>query len=412
MFWSFISFLALSGSPFSIASERLHHISGSVYTIRGKTTPQGRALADYYSTGNATWFESVPENQVRWLRSPLSPIRGGFERMPDLATSYGFNLDPVAPALWERTLTAANGLVSLNEGFRTHLRVAYQSQDTFECLKRYLEERGQIAPVQTGGRYTPTPLRIISQTSESSSAGLAPPALLQSAISPGSPRSLATESRTLFHELLHYVFDKMDSRHSEVISPGGKDHFFIAPLEERFVLTRLLLDGQSPLVDEIHSLYGYLQFGKVGEKLQQLLMSRNWTELERYTRSQEGAYTETIQTALLPPASSRQVNLVGGREEPGWNLTEDEIQDIGYLQAVNAAILVGSFRNLLILRNEPESQGISQDFTALLASPTLREANHSLLRKLREKLQAQGQIISPWQALQEALLAIHASQRR
>lgn len=401
MIWSIFSLLVLFPSPFSIASESLQHISGSVYTIRGKTTPQGRTLADYYTTGTATWFGSVPENQVRWLRTPISPIRGGFERTPELATSYGFNLDPVAPVLWERTLTSANGLVSSEEGFRAHLRVAYQSQDTFECLKRYLEDRGQILPVLTGGRYTPTPLRIISQTSATPPFDLGTTAL---------PRTLATESRTLFHELLHYVFDKMDSRHSEVTSPGGKDHYFIAPLEERFVLTRLLLDGESPLVDEVHALYGYLQFGKVGEKLQRLLMSRDWRELERYTRSQEGAYTELVQSSLLPPASSRQVNLSSGREEPSWNLTEDEIQDIGYLHAVNAAILVGAFRNLLTLRNAPEFQGISQDFTALLASPTLREANHFLLRKLREKLRAQGDVISPWQALQEALQALHARQ--
>jgi hypothetical protein len=190
----------------------------------------------------------------------------------------------------------------------------------FIILERFLRAGGKLSEVTTGGRYTPEPLRIIARLHDDQER---------------------PSGKTLFHELLHSYFDRIDSPLWEIKTGGGADHLAIDAFEDRYEIAQAFLFGGDPLHPEIGGLHGFLKAGPLVENLAPLLSDRApeaVNQAQRLVQSEE-FYSRWVQAGMVTPLSSKAYAERSGSSQSAAHLqawTDERLQDLAFILAWNA----------------------------------------------------------------------------
>lgn len=243
-------------------------------------------------------------------------IKGGFNKNIKIFTHYGTFIDTVDDESIEELIQKNKD--NMNENAIPFLKDIAKDKYIFDSLEQFFTDGGSIYQFKNwgGGQY-------INEKK------------LQLLIGDGND-SLDTK-RILFHELLHYVFDKSNNLLAESHDSGGADHSLINPLEDRFRIMKSVREGNLPLNKQIRILYGYAKDGKIGEKI----TNYDVDSLENFINS-EWFYKTMIHNVMVTPLSLREYAL----EHPDTNdylLTIENIQDLAYENDYNASLAKKAF---------------------------------------------------------------------
>lgn len=111
--------------------------------------------------------------------------------------------------------------------FKNAFICACKDKMTYLCAKDFLKKGGYFSELYEGGKYNWPKIEIGMNNDETKIA------------------------KIIFHELLHYYFDKINA---EIRDWAGDDHEVIYPLERRFYITNSLQKGQPPECEEIENI--------------------------------------------------------------------------------------------------------------------------------------------------------------
>ncbi|MFA6354801.1 MAG: hypothetical protein WCX12_03945 [Candidatus Paceibacterota bacterium] len=251
--------------------EQVHHISGRTWEFQSMAEN-----GEYYPSFHDALFE-------RKKTSTSSEISGDFSDDLKIYNQFGTFVETTDSPHFGDLLKKYDDRILVNENSRKVIKYLLQDNYVFVAMKQFFEDGGKIKSGK--GHYSPEPLEIEFGNSEDE----------------------ARNEATLYHEILHYIFDKKDSSLSESHDTFGSDHHAIKPLEERFNIISSISHGKAPLGEDIENLYGFTSEGRAGERINQILNDGNLQEFNRYISSDD-FYKNYVHSGLVSPLGSNQYN--------------------------------------------------------------------------------------------------------
>lgn len=250
--------------------EEVIHKSGTIYKFK--------------SIGqNGEYYPSFNNSLLKEKESPSKlEISGNFSKNLKIKSRFATFIDKEPINKIEDLLLKHNDKVKVNDKLISHIKNLSQDSYIFEALKQFFEDGGII---NTGrGRLIPVPLEIQF----------------------GNHEDANQNERILYHELLHYIFARKNSKISES-SAGGTDHFIISPLEEKLSIIQSIKKGEVPVNKEIKNLYGYTIKGKEGDKIREFINSNNLEKLKSHLLYGD-FFKNFIHSGMIEPLSSVESN--------------------------------------------------------------------------------------------------------
>lgn len=170
---------------------------------------------------------------------------GGFQENLYLYSKFATGAERVPRQDIERLLNRhadrVTGLAKLKE----LITDVAEDQFVFAALHEFLEGGGKFIGMATGGHYRAVPVPEDERSSLIIAIGLADTDKYEGG--PVSPAMFLPDwdiRKTIVHELLHYVFDKLDTAVSEPDDLSGADHVVIEIMEARYLITDLARRGE------------------------------------------------------------------------------------------------------------------------------------------------------------------------
>ncbi len=294
----------------------------------------GKTNGDYFPSGNNSLFtKSTIENEE--LVKAAKKVTGGFKEDLKILTHFG----TYAETLPDKTLNNLVQKYSLQIDKKLSGCVKQVAKDryVYTAMTQFLADGGKLE--DSSGKETAFGSYYEKHIYVNIDANMEKGGDLQL-------------QKTIYHELLHYIFDKNDSGLIE----NNAGHTVILALEERFDASCFIRKGIVPLAESICSLYGETNDGKIGDEIKLLVKQNNFNELEKLVNS-ERLYTNLVKSGILLQLSKHHFLLQGTAVFA--DLNENQIQDIGYIYAVNAAILQQSLRLAVKLGKDVHISGVN-----------------------------------------------------
>lgn len=292
------------------SAEEVLHTSGARWNWPGRDE-----TGDYHRSPEDALLE-------RTARFPDRGTTGGFSRPLFIRESLGAYAFPETPSRVNALLAPFRRQVRGTPAFLAQVEAVAADPAVYEVLKRFLAEGGRYEEVETGGRYTPVPFRIIA--SLRNEAG-------------------QVSGKTIFHELLHSMFDRMDSVLWELVTPGGADHLAIDALEDRYFTVQQFLNGGDVLHPGMGGLYGFTRQGKLAEVLRPELTSAKPAQIQAAVArvDSDAFYGNWVRSGMVTVLSSveraRSATDIASRNQlEAWNPGRQ--MDLAFLQAWNAQV--------------------------------------------------------------------------
>jgi hypothetical protein len=291
-------------------TETFTHKSGSKFSW------PARVNGDYRPSGRINSLFSKANCEVSHNRG------GGFQTDLHLEYSFGTEIRSPSSAEIENFMAKVDAQQpNLDQGLRSQIASLTNDQGVFDVLKQFHADGGRFIAMEKGGHYNSDPLLI--------AVGVE--------VEPEKTR------KTTYHELQHYVSDKLDSLF-EVPDEGGRDHIVTPVLEDRYSITRSFGSGEIPLDRDgpgmVGILNGFLKSGPVIDKIEKYLDNNNPEGLASYAASEE-CYTQLVQSGMVSPVSSREYSLKHNEPQP---VTIANLQDVAHQNAYNASMLTEALR--------------------------------------------------------------------
>ncbi|MBD3244961.1 MAG: hypothetical protein GF335_03135 [Candidatus Moranbacteria bacterium] len=210
-----------------------------------------------------------------------SEISGGFEKKLKI-NRFGTFAETIPAKEIDEFLSQYKDNIQKDDRLIPILKHLAQDSYVFVVLNQFFKDGGKIKFGTGRGHYNSNPLEIEFKDY-------------------GDPTQ---NESILYHELLHYVFDKENSTLSESYDSGGADHHAIIPLEERFNIIQTIINrGEVPLGEDIQKLYGFTSKGRAGDKIKQFLQNNDLRGLNRYLLS-EDFYRNYVHSGMISTLSS------------------------------------------------------------------------------------------------------------
>lgn len=193
-------------------------------------------------------------------------ISGGFYSDPKIVSQSGTYTNTTSAEKIRNLINKFEKNISPNKKIFSALENLLEDKSSYIVIEQFFKDGGKIEAWPSSGRYNQKPL----------------------IISIGTEGNLLDIEKTIYHETLHYVFDKKNSTLFESRDSGGADHFAIFPLQERLKIFQQIRNNQIPIHDEYNKgLYGFTTEGRVGEKIKKYVDQNNLEDLKEYINSEE-----------------------------------------------------------------------------------------------------------------------------
>ena len=251
--------------------EQIKHISGSTWELESINQN-----GEYPPSFNNSLFLQK-DNLIN------SEISGGFSEDLKTYNRFGTFVEETSDKNLENLLLKYKDNLQINDNLKLIVKNLSKDNYIFIALNQFFEDGGVIKPGR--GYYNMNALEIEF----------------------GYHENPDRNTSTLYHELLHYIFDKKDSDLFESHDNGGADHYAISPLEERFDIIDAINQGNIPLSENIRNLYGFTSAGKAGEKIKKFLEDKDLPGLNAYLLSDD-FYKNYVHSGMVTPLSSLERN--------------------------------------------------------------------------------------------------------
>ena len=283
----------------------IDHMSGSHHGV-----PRlGSGTSDFGATTSPTTSLQRPAPPAAGR-----PITGGFPSPLSLTVGYGTRARFPSAGVADALIRAHSAQIDplLEPGVREIAEDKY----VLRALRSYLStDHGRFVATASGGHYD----------------GASPPT-----IEVGTSGGALDTRVTLFHELLHYVFDRSDSVLAEASSSGGADHPAIEALQTKFTIIELIRAGQPPLDASIESAFGRFLAGSA---------DRFPLMRDAITRDDPGALTAAVGSGFVTTVVSS--GLLGEASSLGflpgasssYVMMPDQFRDLAFVWAQCAVIV-------------------------------------------------------------------------
>ncbi len=245
--------------------------------------------------------------------NPDHPLTGGFSAPLAMDTGFGTGVSTTNMGLVGQLITKAGSRV--DPKLQDALVKVAADQYIFNALKSYLEvDQGKFVAIVSGGHYD----------------GKKPPT-----IKVGTDEGGLLLCQTIVHELMHYIFDRMDTVLGESKDSGGADHDAMKALETRYLIVALIREGKSPLHQKIENDFGaFLKSGDLFPQMTAAIRDNKPDDLSNIvTRS---SFVNTVvQSGVMPTASSLKIT-------PGptdYRYTPNQFRDLAFLWAQNSMLI-------------------------------------------------------------------------
>jgi len=286
----------------------IEHTTGSRYPVPG--IPAG--ATEFTATGATLSLEAPGP------RREEHPITGGFAESPSIAAGFGTLVSTPKSGEADELIRSAGDRI--DPLLLAAVTAVTQDLYILRALRSFLRrDNGRLVALASGGHYD----------------AKSPPT-----IQVGTDEGPLDTRKTLVHELLHYVFDKMDSVISEARDIGGADHPTIEALETRYLLIDLIRSGQSPLHETVGTMFGrFLASGDLFPQMQEAIARNDPERLSRIA-NQPTFVTTVVSSGLLATASG--LALSDSSEQ--YRHTAEQFRDLAFLWAQNAMIVRRAMR--------------------------------------------------------------------
>lgn len=291
-----------------------------------------------------------------------SNVSGGFNREPKIFSQLGTYINQIPEKQINTLVEKFKNRIDKNDRLLTALQSLLKDNSSYIIIEQFLNDGGRIEAWSHSGRYTPNPL----------------------VLAVGIDGSNFDVEATLYHESLHYAFDKMNSILSESPDTGGADHCVISPLEDRLRIIQQIRNKQVPLFDENNSgLYGFTTDGKIGDKIKNYIDNNDLNGLESYINSENFQRGYVRSSMTMPLSSNDYYDQHPEDRERKYRLTDGQIIDIAFLNAINGAIIQQSVnigisianRNSIRITKSFETAEFQNEFQKFLSQYTKRLEN-------------------------------------
>jgi hypothetical protein len=236
-----------------------------------------------------------------FMTGPLAAgrtVTGGFNFDPQIFSRFATFLDTTSDKEIEDLLKRSGDQLSGHLQFGYLLKQVLRDRYVFEVFKDFMGTGGKFLPIRGGGRYWAIPEA--GQKNQNIMVGLAS--------HQGESNSNLEIKKTMVHELLHYVFDKMDLDISETSLKGAPDHELIETIEERFIIVSLI-EAKKSLLDE--ELDGFWTYRKIINPVYNDFLKDYVTAMTQNLQSQEnisrGSATRLGNSYLFSPAQMQDL---------------------------------------------------------------------------------------------------------
>jgi len=348
-------FILILLAPLLWADETVTHRDGDSWSFPGRADSN-----EYLPSGQNSLFQPGSVRRE-------GGASGGFSQDLEITSSYGMSVRKTSPSEIEKFLQQFDKQISRNSALRQGLEKVLEDRFVFYAMNNFLENKGKFNVWPSGGHY--------DREHKTLSIGVACNKDSIKCIPFLAPQS------TIFHELLHYVFDRYDSIIAEVETSGGADHSVIAPIEERFIIVSIIRNGEPPLHRAISGLYGYTYKGKLGNAIESHLDSGDLAALKALVES-DAFLTNYVHSSLTRLLSANEYGQNNSEEGKTYTFPIEQIQDIVHLWAYNAAILQQSLRLAITMTQHPANWEIT------FSSPEYQAQFEQFLTTLVSKLEA------------------------
>lgn len=288
-----------------------HRTSGSVYEVPGIYGSESE-----FGASGVTSSLTAPASSRRAGR----PVAGGFAEDLSVDVGFGTGVEATASTDVEALIRSAGDRIAPQ--LRPAVRVVATDRFVFLALRSLLETDGGslVAWNNDSGYYDGDSL----------------PPRVNVGIAGG---ELDTRT-TLVHELLHYVFDRLDSVLGEARDVGGADHPAIEAIETRFLIVHLIRSGQSPLHDRLDSAFGRFVRGRDFFTAMREAIARNDRAALLAAVNDPEFVRTTVRSGLLPEASG--LGFPPRADE--YRYTGAQFRDLAFIYAQNAVIVRHAMR--------------------------------------------------------------------
>lgn len=252
--------------------EQVKHISGLTWEFNSLNKN-----GEYPPSFNNSLFLPKKDN----LKSP--EISGGFSQDLNIYNRFGTFVEETLDKNLENLLLKYKDRLQVNDHLKNIVKNLSKDKYIFIALSQFFEDGGVIKPGR--GYYNRNSLEIEFGYHENPNRN----------------------TSTLYHELLHYIFDKKDADLFESSDTGGADHYAISPLEERFNIINAINQGNIPLSENIRNLYGFTSAGKAGDEIKKYLEDEDLLGLNAYLLSDD-FYRNYVHSSMVEPLSSLESN--------------------------------------------------------------------------------------------------------
>lgn len=249
-------------------NELVRHISGDAWELKSRAED-----GEYYLSFKNALFEKSTDARA-------GGRTGEFRQNIDPMTRLGTFTTQSVPRDVQRLLDRHKSQLGRNTEISEALQSAAHDKGVNVVLEQFLKDGGNFRFGH--GHYSPKPLEIEF----------------------GDSLDLENQ-RVAYHELLHYFFDRIDAKLSENHSSTGQDHFAIDPLQSRFKMIALINNGQIPLDEKNHSLYGFTTDGSLGDELNKMILANDLTSLQALVES-DRFFTNYVHSGMVAPLSSNE----------------------------------------------------------------------------------------------------------
>jgi hypothetical protein len=260
------------------------------------------------------------------LASAAAPAAAGscsaFSEDLKLMTRFGTFRDEASEADVTRLILDHHDAYGNSETVRRALAEAARDRLVLAVARAFFEDGGKMAVSPVGGEYMAKEKKIVI-----------PPACLD--LSGCVPE--LNRSGVIFHELLHYVFDKCATQLARSQGAGGADHYAIHPLEERYRIVALIRQGRSPARAEFTGLNGFLKDGKLLDGIRHLSAKKDYAELKEFLSSRRFVSHYVKATMMETAADSARAK--AQPSEGIYQVSAAQSKDISAIAAGNAEIV-------------------------------------------------------------------------
>ncbi len=317
--------------------------------IFGFTPAQGK-LEDFYPSNKNSLLKKHPKplptrkdrkNDSVYTAHPS--ITGGFKDDVLVLERFGLFLDKEPIGNINHLLETYTSQIS--KSLVKDLRILLRDRYLFIAVEKFLESKG-IFQEAGYGRYTPRPLVIRVGKS-------LPKAEIDNRDT--SEKNL----ETLYHEVIHYIFDQEDSLLAEWPSAGGLDHLAIGILEMRWQIIRSVKLGKfnvpslSVISNDLNkTIKEQLAEERIDDKFLKRFDSEEFMNMLVFNQ---------IHNAL---SHNRFIDLGLGDEN---KLSDEQLQDLAYLARINVLLLRTMVHKLM------GNAQTGQPLLSLLKSPAVKK---------------------------------------